>query len=578
MNKGDRLSFRRREFWALAQSFLLVIACNSVKAAAVPMVASVLLRGTNQSVKLETQAGRPYDTSAIAHDVRRLWSTGRFNDVRVDKDETPAGPRIIFNVVEQPRLRLHQVVVEPSTREVKMSLPEGAPISPLAAHQLALQAQRELIAQGYVGARVDSALVPFARDEVDVRLHVRAGDVPVRVTGVQFVGEPELSDKQLHAALQDLRIHNFLKFLPKPRYSEEAVDGDVARLHSLLVSKGYFDAMVRPDDVAVHGRDATVRIRVEAGPLYHVRSVIGLEGAAGIAPARWSSGLCSCLFQARRAAERQGIIDFRARVDVNENDGHSADLVASVERGPVYRVHHIEFSGLSHYKDETVRRNVILEEGALLDEGLLRRSVARLNETMMFDPIGMPDVLIRSDEKTGTADIDIRLRERKSGGWLLSGPVGPASLAGPLEASLMTKLPPWGRGVFELSTYTVSLTAFAFMGPMAPALGLAKSTAVLPVLALRRPYAPGEGWLSGFTIAPQLGWKFGLLGYAATQLQRRTLPLLDGSRNAQPQLAIEFASPHSDGPLLCEPPKPRLRTVRRVGALGVELMGAFAAF
>ena len=547
-------------------------------AADIPMVVSVALQGTSHPVKLETQAGHPYDTFTIEHDVRRLWNTGRFNDVSVEKNEGPNGATVVFNVIEQPSLRLHQIVVEPDDQKVKMDVPEGSPISPLAAHQIALKAQHELIADGYVGATVDSELVPYSVGEVDVRLKVRAGDKPVRVTAVEFTGEPVLTEKQLRGSLQSLKIHHgALAFLPKPRYSDEAVDADVARLHSLYVSKGYFDALIRPDDVDVHGRDATVRIRIVPGQAYHVQSVTGLEGASNIRPAKWSSDLCTCLFQARREAEKKGIIDFHPQVDVRE-DGNVADLVTTVDKGEPFQVGHIEFSGLRSFKDESVRRNVVQEEATLLDAGLLRQSVARLNETAMFDPISMQDVLIKTDDKTGKADIIFRVRERKRGSWLLSGPVGPASFAGPLEASISSRLPPWGRGIFELSTYSVSLTAFAFMSPIVPALGVSKAATMLPVLALRRPYSPGEGWFSGFTIAPQLGWKLGVIGYATTQIQRRMLPLLDGSRTAQPELAIEFSAPHSSGPMLCDAPKPRFMVARRVGALTLQLAGAFTAF
>src|SRR5581483_11526482 len=186
--------------------------------------------------------------------------------------------------------------------------------------------------------------------------------------------------------------------------------------------------------------------------------------SSNIRPAKWSSDLCSCLFKARRDAEKKGIIDFHPHVDVRE-DSNVADLVTSVEEGEPFQVRHIEFSGLHSFKDESVRRNVVQEEAALLDAGLLRQSVARLNETAMFDPITMQDVLVKTDDKTGKADIVFRVRERKRGSWLLSGPVGPSSFAGPLEASLSSRLPPWGRGIFELSTYTVSLTAFAFISP-----------------------------------------------------------------------------------------------------------------
>jgi hypothetical protein len=74
------------------------------------------------------------------------------------------------------------------------------------------------------------------------------------------------------------------------------VDADLARLRSLYLSKGYFGATVRLDSTEIHGKEAAVRIRAEAGPLYELK--------------QRPCDLCAALFRARREAERRGILDF----------------------------------------------------------------------------------------------------------------------------------------------------------------------------------------------------------------------------------------------------------------------------
>ena len=162
----------------------------------------------------------------------------------------------------------------------------------------------------------------------------------------------------------------------------------------------------------------------------------------------------------------------------------------------------IEFTGNHHYQDATLRRNFAIQEGELFNERLLRQSIGNLNRTTMFENIDAKSVVVGPNEKTGLADVTVRLTERKRGSWRLSGPAGPAALAGPLEASLGTRLPPWGRGLLELSSYTASVSLLAFAHPLLPILNAPK--AFTPILAFERPYVPGEGWKSGFLIAPQL--------------------------------------------------------------------------
>jgi hypothetical protein len=169
----------------------------------------------------------------------------------------------------------------------------------------------------------------------------------------------------------------------------------------------------------------------------------------------------------------------------------------------------------------------------------------------------------------------VRLTERKRGSWRLSGPVGPAALAGPLEASLGARLPPWGRGLLELSTYTVSVSMLAFAHPLLPILNAPQR--FTPILALQRPYVPGEGWKSGFLIAPQLGWKDSAIGYATTQLQQRLLPLVSVDRSLEPELNVTVNRPTGDAMLACEAPKPRLGLFRTTASVALRLMGSLAA-
>ncbi len=485
-------------------------------------VQSVTLAGTRFPVTLATQAGRPYDASTVGNDVRKLWATGRFDDIRVESH----GAAIVFRVHEAPRLRLREIHIEPNSFGLHPKVAEGTPINLLRAHQIALEAQKRLSAEGYIHARVDDALTPVSPDKVDLRLSVHAGQ-PVDIKDVEFQGSPGLRPHELRSALRAARIRRVLPPVPglwsgwrlSPSYSEPALDGDLARLRSLYFSRGYYEANVRLGDTEIVGKAAKVKILVQSGPQYRDSG---------------TAELCSCLLAARRDAERKGILDFFATLDVQRADpapgtAPLAELTAHVDQGPPYRTGRIEFTGNHRFSDSAVRRNLLLDEGAPLDRMLLRKSLARLNRTAWFDPLGEDSVQVHGNPATATADLNFRLTERQHRAWSISGPVGPLSIAGPLQASISSRLPAWGRGLFELSTYSASFSLVAFAHPLLPILAVASRGPVFPLVAIQRPFTPGEGWLSGFVVAPQLGWQRTVLGYPVTQLQQRLLPRLAGN-------------------------------------------------
>jgi hypothetical protein len=557
------------------------------------MIKSVRVVGTSTPVELKTQVGQLFDADAVHGDVRRLWSTGQFDDIRVETKPQDDGTSVVFNMVEMPQYSLHQLKVEPSTYGLQMALPEGTPITRLRAHQIAFQAEQDLRNDGFRNATVDYDIVPYIGRKVDLHLNIDAGE-RIRVKEVSFTGNTEFDPKDLHGVLRSLKIKRVLPPIPgiwngwiiNPGYSPQGVQGDMALLRSYYMSKGYFDANVKLDDIAIAEKAAHVKIEVQAGQLYHVPTWEVSGNGVNTTIVHPVNGLmrsqnfCASVFDARREAEREGILDFNVNMQVQPTsestpEAPEANLAATIDRGAPYHIGRIEFTGNRHFSEAAVRSNFLLDEGDLLDEHLLRKSMVRLNEANFFQPIGERNIILHTDPKTGIADIDIRLTERKRGAWNLSGPVGPASVAGPLDASIRSRLPAWGRGILEASTYTVSLTVFAFTRPLIPGLGIGKIP-LLPIAALNRPYTPGEGWKSGWAIIPQLGWQYMVMGYGVSQLQHRLTPILRGDAGLQPELAITVQTPSQQTTMFCQAPAPRFALVRNGLAMALGFVGSIA--
>jgi hypothetical protein len=258
--------------------------------------------------------------------------------------------------------------------------------------------------------------------------------------------------------------------------------------------------------------------------------------------------LCACLLDLRRSAEAQGRLDFTAEVE-SAGTGGPPDLTARIWVGSAHAVGRINFTGHSGINDSTLRRALTIYERDLLDVGQLRRSLARINDIGVFEPLTLADISVARRDDGVTADLTIPLRERKRRWWSVSGPMFPG--IGMLQASLSSRLPPWGRGVFEATTYFVSLNVGGFAKPF---------------LALQRPVIPGQELLSGFAVSPALSPRAMLMHYGRTHLARGTGTVLDGERIDPLAVPVTVAEPLEAEPLICVPPKPRLWWLRRGAA------------
>lgn len=360
---------------------------------------------------------------------------------------------------------------------------------------------------------------------------------PQKLKQVSFSGDTVFDEKELTRQLKALHPRRVLFFWHlAPNYSDQAARTDAAWLDSFYMSRGYYDATVRPA-----GDASGMNFFIEAGSHYEGPPID-----------------CSALFAERRAAERRGVLDFSARVNVATSD-HIAQLEPVEQSGPVYLVGRINFTGNYHYSDKSIRHYFVLDEGVPLDEYLLRKSLARLDRAGWFDPVTESDVAIFPDPARGKADVTIRLTERKRGKWSFSGPVGTVSMGGPLQASLSLRL----------ASYTMSISLVGLARPIVPSIPV---KSLIYIGGIQR---SGMGWLAGISLAPQLNWQFAAMTYVMGQLRQRLTPVLSGDSGLIPDLPVAVETPDGEKPLICQAPQPRYWTARRAALFGLQLAGSF---
>ena len=585
---------------------LALLLCPALRASDGAFIQALQIRGSGRPVEIETHAGQTLDRARIARDVRRLWATGWFEDIRVETSETPERIQVVFTLVEKSRLYLRRVVFEPESRKRPLGLEQDAPVDAAWTRQVAAALRRQLIEEGYADAAVESELISVGFQQADLLLRVEPGR-RVRVGEVRFAGSPGLPPEELRRALRSIRARRLLPGVPGlwrgwrlfPPFSDARLRADLERLRSLYVSRGYFDARVGVAAVEVAEGKAAVTVGVNAGRRYRVRrlEVVGGEPSEEIAPHLDGSfpvrKLCHCLLEARRTSERQSEVPFAVRLEVQaapepdwawwesasgqQRRGEkpsAADswvaLTATIAAGPAYRVGRIEFRGHHALSDST-----------------LRRSLARLNRLGFLEPVTLSDVRAERDPDGRRVHLIIPVKKSKRGRWSLAGPLGPVSAFGPLQFTIKSRLPAWGRGAAALSTYNLVFSLLALPAVGLSPLSLTTRTRWQALVGLERPYLPGERWRSGFLLSPQLGWRGALASYGFTQARQAAGAALRGGSAFDADLYVAaqwrageraggVAETTAAGPavgvLRCQARKPSWKWLRVAGAVASNLL------
>jgi hypothetical protein len=288
-------------------------------------------------------------------------------------------------------------------------------------------------------------------------------------------------------------------------------------------------------------------------PLAATAQLTGLPREMRFSGTASVDAVCECLLDARRIAEAEGRIDFNAEVE-SAGNGASSSMTARIWMGSTHAVGRITFAGHSSLNDSTLRRAMTIYERDRLDVSELRRSLVRINGLGVFEPLTLADISVARRTDGVTADLTIPLRERKRRWWSVSGPMVPGF--GLLQASVASRLPPWGRGIFEAATYFISLNVTGFAKPF---------------LALERPVIPGQEWLSGFAISPALSPRGMLTHYGRTHLAHGIGGMLDVEMRDALAVPVTSEGRLKGEPLICTPPAPRLWWLRRGTSVAVNV-------
>jgi len=531
-------------FWGMALVSAVCLGFEARVSAQSLVIQQVTIEGTERPLQLQTKNGQLLERRRVALDVKRLWATGWFDDIRVLTESTPEGAEVRFVLAERPRYLLRKVRFEPRHFELRAQVIPGFLVDKSGLVSQARAFQERLRDSGYRDAIVNVELIPAGIRQADVLFRVDEGRRYV-VDRLEASGVSPSDSRRIAEIIRDIRPRTLLPGIPRvwkgwklrAPLNQEALDLALQRLRSDYISRGYLDATASLESVGFEDNRASIFLRVLTGASYRLEE---FQVSDSLTPNRLDSfsnqlsvqQLCRCLVEKRDQAERLGVIDFGVSLvahprqqTAQDRPENSVSLVARTETGPSYRVRRIEFRGHHRFSDLTLRKVLVISEGEPFNKGLLRRSLTRLNSTRLVHPVSESDVNVKQDSALREVELVISVRERDRGRWSLGAPAW-AGFSRTSWLSVGSQLPSWEPSGLELPTYFAALNLASFpLSILNPA---------HYSITLARPFLPGkEWWKSGLQVSPQSSWPQMLLASGLLQTRPRLEEWLQTNRPLQ---------------------------------------------
>jgi len=327
--------------------------------------------------------------------IRALYRTGFFQDIELRRD----GDTLVIAVLERPSIAeftfsgnkdIPDEALEKSLSDI--GLARGKTFDRSVLDEVTMVLTEEYYARGKYGARITPKVDDLPDNRVRVSLEIEEGE-RAKIRQINIVGNQSFSDKELLNEFE-LTTGSLLSFIRDDnRYSKEALEGDLERLQSYYMDRGYAD--FRVDDVRVaispDKRDIFITVSITEGDQYTFGE-IDLAGdmvvpesqlRALILPRQgqtFSQRLLTATEENMRfllGATGYAFAEIQSVPELNP-ETKEVDVTFFVDPQNRVYVRRINFNGADNVDDEVFRRELRQLEGAYLSNAALERSKQRL--------------------------------------------------------------------------------------------------------------------------------------------------------------------------------------------------------
>ncbi|HSW38870.1 MAG TPA: outer membrane protein assembly factor BamA, partial [Acidobacteriota bacterium] len=397
---------------------------------------------------VQTRPGEPFDRTRIGNDLRSLHRTQYFEYIQVLERDGDIGKIITFEVREKPLIR--RIVYEGNKsfteadildtfKEMKVGLSPDSQYDPVRVKAAERALRTLLVTNGKPLGTVHSFVDPIPPVSVGIRFVIDEGP-NVRIGRITFTGNTVFTDRELRNALELNKEQSlFTLFKKTDRYHEERLQYDVSsNLMALYQQHGYMQARIgRPLVRIFEGprgnipflrktrQQFYIEIPVDAGPQYRLGDlkltncgimncdalveIFGMERGEIVNFKRIQDTLESI----KELYGHHGFINFSYIPEVSyDHENKIYNVTFELQPDKQFFVRRINFKGNTKTRDSVIRREFILEEGRLFNSFALDNSIVRLNQLGIFERIEEEDYEVRPNEKTGTVDVDVNLKEQ----------------------------------------------------------------------------------------------------------------------------------------------------------------------
>ncbi|PAU89643.1 outer membrane protein assembly factor BamA [Pseudomonas sp. WN033] len=379
---------------------------------------------------LPLNIGEQVDNQQLVEASRALFRTGFFQDIQLGRE----GDVLVITVVERPSIA--SIELEGNKAIKSEDLLNGLRMAGLAEGEIFQQATlegvrnellRQYVSQGRYSADIETQVIAEPRNRVSLKIVIDEGSV-ASISHVNVVGNTVFSNEDL-TDLFELKTSRWYRFFSSAdKYSREKLSGDLERLRSYYLDRGYINMDIVSTQVSItpDKKHVYITVNIDEGEQYSVRDV-RLSGDLVVAEdevrkllliepgqvfSRQVLTATSDLISRRLGNEGYTFANVNGIPEIHEED-RSVTVTFVVDPGQRAYVNRINFRGNTKTDDEVLRREMRQMEGGWASTHLIDQSKVRLERLGFFKEVNVETVPVPGADDL--IDVNYTVEEQPSG-------------------------------------------------------------------------------------------------------------------------------------------------------------------
>lgn len=393
---------------------------------------------------LPVERGDTLDASKAAEALRALYKTGFFQDVRLDRQDGI----LVVTVVERPAINKltlsgnKDLKTEDLTKGLKdIGLAEGETFNPLNLDRVTQELTRQYNNRGKYNVQITPSVERLDRNRVNLTITVKEGKA-AKIRHLNLIGNEKYAEEDITKGWES-HTSNWLSWYKRDdQYSREKLSGDIEKLNSWYLDRGFVDFSLDSTQVSISGdkKDMYITAGMTEGQVYNfaditvsgdtvlpkseIETIVGFIRPGNV----FSRGLLELATNAITA--RLANIGYAfARVNPVPNidrDKRTVGVDFQVQPGPRVNVRRIVFKGNTRTADPVLRREMRQFEGSWYSQAAIDRGKVRLDRLGYFE-----EVSVDSEPVAGADDqVDVVYTVKETTSGSISAGVGYSQLSG----------------------------------------------------------------------------------------------------------------------------------------------------